>query len=157
MMGVYQIKCNKNGKCYIGSSININARCRNHLSLLKTGKHYCQYLKIDFFKYGESSLTFSVLKTVTNPDELIKAEQKWLDLLKPEYNICPVAGSTLGVKVSDETKAKIGKPVKCLEENKTFKSAMDAARYYLIAPSNITRVCRGNLKKCGGFHWEYVV
>lgn len=41
------------------------------------------------------------------PSELIKREQYYLDLLKPEYNILKVAGSSLGVKRRKETIAKI--------------------------------------------------
>jgi group I intron endonuclease len=41
------------------------------------------------------------------PSELIKREQYYIDLLKPEYNILKVAGSSLGVKRSIETIAKI--------------------------------------------------
>jgi group I intron endonuclease len=38
---------------------------------------------------------------------LIEREQYYLDLLKPEYNICKIAGSTLGFKHSELTKAKM--------------------------------------------------
>jgi hypothetical protein len=37
----------------------------------------------------------------------IKLEQKHINFLKPEYNILQIAGSSLGRKCSEETKAKI--------------------------------------------------
>jgi len=41
------------------------------------------------------------------PSEAISREQYYLDLLKPAYNILLIAGSRLGSKHSEETKAKI--------------------------------------------------
>lgn len=39
-------------------------------------------------------------------ENLILCEQKWIDLIKPEYNINPIAGSTKGYKHSSESKEK---------------------------------------------------
>jgi group I intron endonuclease len=50
---------------------------------------------LDILEYCESSLCIS-------------REQYYIDLLKPEYNICKIAGSRLGTKQSEETKIKIG-------------------------------------------------
>lgn len=38
---------------------------------------------------------------------LIRREQYYLNLLQPDYNICKIAGSPLGVKRSEKTKNKI--------------------------------------------------
>jgi group I intron endonuclease len=43
----------------------------------------------------------------TPPKDVIKREQYYLDLFKPEYNILKVAGSLLGFKHSEKTKAQI--------------------------------------------------
>jgi hypothetical protein len=43
-----------------------------------------------------------------SPARCIKWEQFYLDLLKPEYNILQIAGSCLGSKGSEETRAKMG-------------------------------------------------
>lgn len=43
---------------------------------------------------------------------MIFREQYYIDLLKPEYNICLIAGSTLGKKHSESTKEKISKSIK---------------------------------------------
>lgn len=57
-------------------------------------------------KYGLVNLIFVVLETCHKTDTL-RREQYWLDLLEPEYNLSPTAGSTLGVNLSEETKAKL--------------------------------------------------
>lgn len=38
---------------------------------------------------------------------MLEREQYWLDLISPEYNLSPTAGSTLGISLSTETKAKL--------------------------------------------------
>lgn len=45
---------------------------------------------------------------------LLKREQYYLDSLNPVYNIAKIAGSTLGVHKSSETKEKISKALKGL-------------------------------------------
>lgn len=45
--------------------------------------------------------------------------------------------------------------IRCVELNKVFSGANEAARELGLNQSNITQVCRGNRKTCGGFHWEY--
>ena len=42
----------------------------------------------------------------TDKDCLIKCEQKWIDQLKPKYNISKLAGNTLGYKHTLEAKKK---------------------------------------------------
>ena len=43
---------------------------------------------------------------------LLEREQHYLDLLKPTYNIAKIAGSTLGIPKSAETKDKISQALK---------------------------------------------
>lgn len=45
----------------------------------------------------------------SDSDNLIICEQKWIDLLKPEYNINPIAGSSKGYKHSSESIEKLSK------------------------------------------------
>lgn len=56
--------------------------------------------------YGFDNFTLEILE-YCEPSELIKREQYYLDLLKPEYNILKVAGSRLGAKHTPEAIAKI--------------------------------------------------
>jgi group I intron endonuclease len=53
-------------------------------------------------KYGYSNFSLNILE-YCKPDSLIAKEQYYIDLLNPEYNICKVAGSSLGRKHSAET------------------------------------------------------
>lgn len=57
-------------------------------------------------KYGHSGFTLEILE-YCEPDQLIAKEQGYIDLLKPEYNLNPIAGSSLGYKHSAETLEKL--------------------------------------------------
>lgn len=43
----------------------------------------------------------------TNSENIISCEQKWINLLQPEYNINPTAGSSKGYKHCEESKKKM--------------------------------------------------
>lgn len=96
--GIYQITNLLNGKRYIGSAINLKKRWRAHLGDLRRGQHKNQHLQRAFYRYGGEAFVFSVLEYVQTPDQLIEREQHYLDIILPQYNIAPIAGSSLGVK-----------------------------------------------------------
>jgi len=104
--GIYQIRNRVNGKRYIGSSVNLRKRRRNHLSSLRLGQHPNPHLQAAFDKYGEVAFAFEVLECAT-AENLIECEQYYLNTLKPEYNIAPMAGSLLGFHPTDETRRRL--------------------------------------------------
>lgn len=55
MSGVYQIYNTVNGKRYIGSSIHIEQRFKEHLRNLRANKHVNAHLQSAWNKYGEHS------------------------------------------------------------------------------------------------------
>lgn len=107
--GIYQIQSKlKPERCYIGSAINIGTRWDIHLHHLRNNTHHSKKLQNHYNKHGESDLFFSILLGCDNED-LIKAEQYFIDSYNPYFNICRIAGSVLGCKwkLSDqENKAK---------------------------------------------------
>ena len=104
--GIYQIKNMLNGKCYIGSAVNLQQRWAIHLSILRRNQHYNTHLQRAFDKYGELVFMFSVLEQIEDTEQLIPHEQYYLDALNPEYNIAPTAGSSLGVRHTEEVRIK---------------------------------------------------
>jgi len=108
LTGIYEIKNILNNHRYIGSSINLRKRFYEHLSLLKKSKHSNSYLQNAWNKYGKKHFVFNVLETCEPiKDTLLAIEQKYLDL-DPEYNICKIAGNTMGRKLSKGGRKKIG-------------------------------------------------
>jgi len=106
--GVYKIVNAANGKTYVGSTVSLKGRIYQHLSYLRSGSHPNAHLQSAFSLHGEDSFSFVLLETCTK-DDLLKCEQRHLDALKPDYNICTVAGNSLGFKHGPEAKAKMTK------------------------------------------------
>ena len=85
--GIYIIINTKNGKRYVGSSINIRKRLWEHRANLRHNHHDNQHLQNAWNKYGEQSFEYSVLE-VCSQEERFSREQFYVNTLHPEYNIC---------------------------------------------------------------------
>jgi group I intron endonuclease len=108
MIGVYQIEIN--GKLYVGSTTRgFEKRWKTHLYKLRNNKHENLHLQRAFNKYGKGAIIFSVLEVVESPEEVIHAEQRYIDKLNPLFNICPTAGNCLGRQHTKEMKEKMSK------------------------------------------------
>jgi hypothetical protein len=105
--GVYRFTNTINGKSYIGSSVNLRKRFHHYYSgssLLRTKT--TSAISNALLKYGYSNFTLEILEYCDSSDT-IKREQHYIDLFNPEYNILSTAGSSLGHKHTEETKAKL--------------------------------------------------
>ena len=85
MIGVYRIKNLINGKCYYGSSKNIEKRWSRHKRELNNNTHINCILQRAWDKYGENNFIFEIIE-VCAINVLLETEQKYLDL-QPDYNI----------------------------------------------------------------------
>jgi len=128
--GIYQFVCIENKKLYIGSSFNCEARREKHLKDLRNKTHHSITFQRAFNKYGEEKFIWNVVEIIQQKEtegrkefgrRLTKdREQFWLDKYQAQeyirkennnfrkltYNICPTAGSSLGVKRSEEYRGK---------------------------------------------------
>lgn len=98
-------------KVYVGSAIDLRKRAREHFRLLSQGKHINPHLQAAYNKYGAEAFVFSVIE-YCEPEQLLAVEQQYLDAtigVRPVYNICPMAGSSLGRPHGPEARAKISK------------------------------------------------
>lgn len=103
-VGIYRWVNNINNNTYIGSSTNLSERFLDYYQsriLLKNKTPIHNAL----LKYGYSSFRLEILEylVANEKKEAILREQYYFDLLKPEYNILKIAGSSLGYKHRDET------------------------------------------------------
>lgn len=113
--GVYQIRNLLNGKIYIGSvakQYGFQLRWSKHRSDLLKGQHHSIHLQRAWDKYGADAFVFEILEEC-EPERCIEREQYHLDDLlfssyndkrfhQLGYNICRVAGSSLGIKQDDK-------------------------------------------------------
>lgn len=116
-------------------------------------------------KYGLDNFAFVVLETVsiivTKDDNinLLKIEDKYINIVKPEYNIALQRGNTFGYRHTEETKAIIKANytkerrdiIGNLNRNKTFSSAtiekMQQAAINRSSMSDTTRRLVSNISK----------
>lgn len=106
-IGIYKLINNINGDFYIGHSIHIRQRINGHFWLLSKGKHPNIHLQRAYNKYGKDQFVAYPL-LYCDKEHLIYYEQLLVDSLIPQYNIAKeCVSSTLGVKASEETKAKL--------------------------------------------------
>lgn len=104
--GVYKILNTINNKFYIGSSVNIQNRMRQHKYFCKNKIYKRTKLNSAFIKYNEEDFKIIILELVEDKTKLAEREQYYLNNLKPDYNTCPTAYSMLGRECSLETRQK---------------------------------------------------
>jgi|DEB0MinimDraft_10_1074344.scaffolds.fasta_scaffold69486_1 group I intron endonuclease len=126
MKAIYQITNNNNGKFYIGSAQNLQRRWDKHRSELNNGKHANRYLQNAWDKNGGENFSFVVLEEVAEDEDLLVAEQRWLDGSQAYnrafgYNILTTAGSSLGHSHSAKTKRKMREAWEARKESQEWK------------------------------------
>ena len=97
--GIYKIINKNNGNFYIGSAagkLGIHQRFQDHKKTLRSNKHSNSYLQNSWNKHNEESFSFEIIE-FCNKENCIEREQYYIDTLNPQYNICKIAGNTLGV------------------------------------------------------------
>ena len=76
---IYKIRNVVNNKFYVGSTVNTEIRFKAHRRHLRKGKHQSPHMQAAWNKYGEDCFKFEVIEHVENPEDLLKAEQVWLN------------------------------------------------------------------------------
>lgn len=76
---IYKIRNVVNGKFYVGSTVDSRVRFQTHRRNLKKGKHQSPHMQAAWNKYGEDCFKFEIIEIVECSENLLTAEQKWLD------------------------------------------------------------------------------
>lgn len=165
--GIYRITNTLNGKCYIGSAVNLKKRLLQHYNYEKGQSNI--RLQHSIKKYGLINFIFEVVQLVEEKEKLIECEQVWIDKydFKNLYNIAPTAGTRLGMKHSVEALRKIRKAHEkqskavykiCKFTGKIlgeYKSVREAARIIKIDHSKISKACKEKNCYVANFIWRY--
>jgi group I intron endonuclease len=137
VQGIYLIRQIETGRSYIGSSVNIERRWKEHRQRIKKGTHPAKHLANAFNLYGEEAFEFVVLEECDISDEAIRIEREnyWMLLIQPVFNSAPVAGSVFGLKRSDEVRKRMseaqkGRPskLKGVPRSESAKAAISAGK-----------------------------
>ena len=105
--GIYRWVNKVNNNSYIGSAINLSRRLYSHYH----GNKSNIILQQAILKHGLSNFSIEILE-YCDKSVLIEREIFYINSIKPEYNINPIAGSSLGAKHSEETRKKISDALK---------------------------------------------
>lgn len=179
--GVYQIRCIKEDKCYIGASTNCQDRLQKHFSELRNNRHTNHRLQEAYNKYGVDAFVYSIVQYVADSSQLLKYETEWqvrigIDNL---YN-----DKVTGVYQSDELKARYANIDHSYKQDIEYRKKLAASRQtnkiarcdyetgdilYVyenfvelkelnpeVKRSTLLSACNGNKKSAYGYKWKYV-
>jgi len=110
---IYKLYFDNDSRFYIGSTNNLQERLQAHNRAILKQKHFNRYFQRLCLKLGIENLKFEIL--IKCPQEyLLKAEQWFVDKLKPELNLAqtvgrPPANRKRGYKMSEKAKLNISK------------------------------------------------
>ena len=165
MYQIYKITNQKNGMVYIGSSIEVERRWRQHkeASINEKDHHYNYPLMIAFREFGIANFTFEIIDTLPDYQAMIKAEHDWIikeNCVVPNgYNQThqtdsPLLDPVIAKKMSNTKRAKYGKRVCEIDENKNILNIWDSLaeagedtgldRFKISNVCNGTRLTTGN-------------
>lgn len=152
MIGIYKITNVLNQQCYIGQSVDIEARWSKHLSTyrLKSAPDYKIYRAMN--KYGIENFTFEVIE-LCDSSLLNEREMYWIkhfDSFNNGYNMTLGGSACLGI--NDKIVYQYDLQGNFIQE---YSSAHEASRDTGISYSNICKVCRGERHTAGNFGWSY--
>lgn len=107
--GIYALVNRRNGKRYIGRTVDFHKREITHYWLLKSHRHFNIHLQRAWDAGDE--FDFEIIEEC-NPDKCNEREVYWINACKTMdskygYNLCEGGKSTTGYKFSDEAKQKI--------------------------------------------------
>lgn len=171
--GIYFIKCLKNSKMYVGSSVNLITRLECHRSELRGNYHGNRLLQRAYNKYGEESFIVGILEKVEDRDKLLELEQYYIDKIKPEFNLCfdvrRHSFTEESRKKLSNTRKKLFKEGKITPSRqkavkqydlvgnfiKEYQSISQAARETGIKDATIYKCAKYEHKQGKGFIWRY--
>ncbi len=107
MCGVYAIICTITGEMYVGSSVDVRRRWRQHRNMLRKGRSTCTGLQQAWTEHPEH-FSFALLMECAEA-RLHDVEQMWLERLQPALNRDGRAGSALGRRLTAEQREALKK------------------------------------------------
>ncbi len=166
LAGIYIIKNNINGKCYVGQSVKLRSRIKDHLRNIQNHKLDLPLYRA-IWKYGWHNFTLELLESfIPDPNITNKELIKKLDQLEIKYIAeyeaytkgynCTIGGDygVFGLKMTPEQRKKVSKNTRELISKGIFGKRVHmynyVEKYYIYAwtikdAANITGLSRANI------------
>jgi len=117
--GIYGITNLRSGDMYIGSSIHIFQRMKEHKRSLKANNHHNRYLQYSWNRYGEDVFIFKPIEFVK--ETLLNDREKfWSEHFSKRTDLYNFVIGRKNKIVDDETKRKISNKIKKLWEKGVY-------------------------------------
>lgn len=159
MYQIYKITNKINNKIYIGSSIDVERRWRQHkqTAINPNAHHYNYPLMKAFREFGIENFIFEIIETVNSWQDMIEQEHNWIikeHCIYPNgYNQTdntesPMFDPNVAKKMSNTKREKYGKRVCEIDNNKNiltiWNSLAEAGEQTNLNRFKISNVCNGN-------------
>ena len=112
MIAIYSLKLG--GKFYIGSSSNVEKRCKEHFRLLKNNTHHSKKLQQAYNDFSELPI-FEIIQELETNENIFEIEENFIELYNSYYdgyNSTPLGCGTRPEDFTQERKDKISKALK---------------------------------------------
>lgn len=171
MYQIYKITNQKNGMIYIGSSIEVERRWRQHkeASINEKDHHYNYPLMVAFREFGIANFTFEVIDTLPTWEAMIEAEHNWIlkeNCVVPNgYNQTdktdsPMFDPAIAKKMSNTKREKYGKRVCEIDSTKNiiniWNSLAEAGEDTGLDRFKISNVCNGTRLTTGNRTFRFL-
>jgi group I intron endonuclease len=80
LCGIYAIRNKATGECYVGQSISIHSRIKDHLYKLSRNMHATPALQTAFNEHGLAGFVFDIVEICPRP-QLTEREDHWITAL----------------------------------------------------------------------------
>lgn len=127
---VYAIQ-STDGRAYVGGSNRLKARWKEHRTDLRNGRHHSILLQEAWDVLSESDFTFIVLEVIPLEDDLIAAEQRYMDGFRLRgmlLNASPTAGLATGSRRSVEVRAQMSARLIGRKVSEVTRAKMSASK-----------------------------
>lgn len=139
--GIYSFASSVSGFRYIGQSVHLLKRKREHLKDLRNGDHHAAHLQRHFNAHGADCIIYEVLEYCP-AEQLTAREQYWMNHYDPTglFNSIPAADSAKGFSPTPETRLKLSIAGKGKKRSAETRALMSIANSRTVSPETIEKM-----------------